>query len=276
MKRIIFWAVFLGITASGYADDQSKWFEEVRKGNLVYAEKISAEAPEFFDNTDSRGRSAVFYAIESGNASMLKFVLDRSNRIDIPDNSGEYPIHYAAKNPDSKLVDLILNRDSYLNYLNRNGENALDIASYYGNHSVVAYLTAKGLKYSKPVSGPYTIGLYFSYLIISILMTIWVARTLFNNGRIFLVMMFNGEEKLADSINHLLIVGFYLINIGYISLSLTSSQKPLDLAECIEVLTTKVGVVLLILGAMHFFNLFLFAKFRKKISHTFGEAEVPA
>ncbi|TGK16646.1 ankyrin repeat domain-containing protein [Leptospira kmetyi] len=276
MKRIFFWAVFFGITASGYADAQSDLFEEVRKGNLENAEKIYSVAPESFDNTDSRGRSAVFYAIESGNPNMLKFVLDRNNRIDVPDNSGEYPIHFAAKYPDSKIIDLVLNRDSYLNYLTRNGENALDIATYYGNHSVVAYLSAKGMKQSKPVSGPYTIGLYFGYLIISILMTIWVARTLFNNGRIFLVKMFNGEEKLADSINHLLIVGFYLINVGYISLSLTSSQKPLDLAECIEVLTTKVGVVLLILGAMHFFNLFLFAKFRKKISHTFGEVEVPA
>ncbi|EMN49312.1 hypothetical protein LEP1GSC088_3687 [Leptospira interrogans str. L1207] len=53
---------------------------------------------------------------------------------------------------------------------------------------------------------------------------------------------------------------------------MSTEQKPLDLAECIEVLTKKVGIVLLILGAMHFFNLFLFTKFRKKISNTFGES----
>ncbi|RHX96001.1 hypothetical protein DLM76_03305 [Leptospira yasudae] len=276
MKRIFVWALFFGISASAFADSQSDFFESVRIGNLAKLEKIYSESPSMFDNTDSRGRSAVFYAIESGNPSVVQFVLDRNNRIDTPDNAGEYPIHYAARMPDSKIVDLVLIRDSFSGYLTRNGENALDIASHYGNNSVVAYLLAKGLKYSKPGSGPFTIGLYVGYLIISILMTIWVARTLFNNGRIFLIQMFNGEEKLADSINHLLIVGFYLINIGYISLSLTSSQKPLDLAECIEILTTKVGVVLLLLGAMHFFNLFLFAKFRKKISHTFGEAEVPA
>ncbi|AOP35361.1 hypothetical protein A0128_16840 [Leptospira tipperaryensis] len=278
MKRmnLILLTCFFGIVSSAYGDSQSDFFEEVRKGDLIKIEKALTKEPELVEYTDSRGRSAVFYAIESGNPKVLKYILDRYNPIDRADNAGEYPIHLAAKYPDSKLIELLIDRDSYLEYLNRNGENALDVALQYGNSNAAAYLMAKGLKASRPKSGPFTIGLYSAYLIISILMTIWVARTLFNNGRIFLVQMFNGEEKLADSINHLLIVGFYLINIGYISLSLTTNQKPLDLAECIEVLTTKVGVVLLILGAMHFFNLFLFAKFRKKISSSFGEAEARA
>ncbi|MBM9501212.1 ankyrin repeat domain-containing protein [Leptospira sp. 201903071] len=279
MKRIhlIFLLFLFGTASSAYGDSQTDFFEEVRKGDLVKIEKTLAREPELVEYTDGRGRNAVFYAIESANPKVLKFILDRYNPVDRADNAGEYPIHLAARYSDSKLLELLVERDSFLEYLNRNGENALDVALQYGNTNAAAYLMAKGLKASKPKSGgPFTIGLYTAYLVISILMTIWVARTLFNNGRIFLVQMFNGEEKLADSINHLLIVGFYLINIGYISLSLTTNQKPLDLAECIEVLTTKVGVVLLILGVMHFFNLFLFAKFRKKISSSFGEAEVRA
>ena len=61
---------------------------------------------------------------------------------------------------------------------------------------------------------------YLSYLTISIALTVWVARTLHKNGRIFLVDSFLGNEKLADSVNHLLVVGFYLINIGYVTLAL--------------------------------------------------------
>ncbi|PJZ51759.1 ankyrin repeat domain-containing protein [Leptospira adleri] len=279
MNRLIIFLLFpflLGTVSSVYGDSQSDFFEEVRKGDQTKIDRILSKEPELIEYTDSRGRGAVFYAIESGNPKVLKYTLDRYNPTDRADNAGEYPIHLAAKYPDHKLLELLLERDSYLEYLNRNGENALDVALQYGNTNAAALLMARGLKASKRQSGPFTIGLYSAYLIISILMTIWVARTLFNNGRIFLIQMFNGEEKLADSINHLLIVGFYLINIGYISLSLTTSQKPLDLAECIEVLTTKVGIVLLILGAMHFFNLFLFAKFRKKISSSFGEAEAVA
>jgi hypothetical protein len=105
---------------------------------------------------------------------------------------------------------------------------------------------------------------YLSYLLISIALTVWVARTLFNNGRIFLVDSFLGNEPLADSINHLLVVGFYLINFGYVTLALKSDSKPDDLQGVLETLSTKIGWVLLILGGMHFFNLFIFSKMRKR------------
>ncbi len=105
---------------------------------------------------------------------------------------------------------------------------------------------------------------YLSYLAISIAMTVWVARTLHKNGRIFLVDSFGGNAALADSINHLLLVGFYLINIGYVALALREGQAPGDLQGVLEVLSRKVGVVLLVLGAMHFFNLIVFSKMRRR------------
>ncbi len=103
---------------------------------------------------------------------------------------------------------------------------------------------------------------YIIYLFISLAVTIWVARTLYKRGRIFLVDVFKNEE-LADSINHLLVVGFYLINIGYVSLALTESYTPQNISECIEMLSQKIGYVLLILGFMHFFNIFVFSRMRK-------------
>jgi hypothetical protein len=110
----------------------------------------------------------------------------------------------------------------------------------------------------------YVVGAYVAYLTISISLTVWVARTLVKNGRIFLVDSFLGNESLADSVNHLLAVGFYLINIGYVSLALKYGEKPKDLATAIESLSTKVGLVLLVLGAMHFFNLYVFSKMRRR------------
>src|SRR3954464_10652337 len=104
---------------------------------------------------------------------------------------------------------------------------------------------------------------YLSYLTISICLTVWVAHTLHKNGRIFLVDAFHGNEPLADSINHLLVVGFYLINIGYVTLALKYGDRAADTQTLIEALSTKVGAVLLILGGMHFFNLYVFSKMRK-------------
>jgi hypothetical protein len=105
---------------------------------------------------------------------------------------------------------------------------------------------------------------YVIYLIVSVALTIWVARTLHRNGRVFLVEAFHGNEAVADSVNRLLVVGFYLINIGYVTLALKYGDKPRSPQEAFEFLSTKVGLVLLILGGMHFFNVFNFAKIRRK------------
>ncbi len=105
---------------------------------------------------------------------------------------------------------------------------------------------------------------YGIYLVVSIALTVWVARTLHHNGRVFLVDAFRGNEGLADSVNHLLVVGFYLINIGYVTLALKYGAKPGDVREAIEFLSTKVGLVLVVLGGMHFFNLFLFSRMRAR------------
>jgi len=113
-----------------------------------------------------------------------------------------------------------------------------------------------------------TIGIttYLIYLTISIALTIWVARTLHKNGRVFLVDVFHGNEQLADSVNHLLVVGFYLINFGYVCLALKLGYEVSTAQEGIEALSVKVGMVLLVLGAMHFFNLFIFSRMRRRSS----------
>ncbi len=110
----------------------------------------------------------------------------------------------------------------------------------------------------------YAVSAYLAYLFISIAVTVWVARTLMRNGRVFLVDTFLHNEPLADAVNNLLVVGFYLINVGYVALALRYGERPTELAGSIEIISTKVGLVLLVLGGMHFFNLYVFARVRRK------------
>lgn len=105
---------------------------------------------------------------------------------------------------------------------------------------------------------------YVAYACISIAITIWVARTLFHNGRIFLIDSFLGNQPLADSVNKLLVVGFYLVNFGFVFMFLSSRELPTNMRESIEFLTTKVGIVLLVLGGMHFVNIIVFSKARAR------------
>src|SRR5262245_14195660 len=105
---------------------------------------------------------------------------------------------------------------------------------------------------------------YLVYLVVSICMTIWVGQTLHKNGRYFLVEVFQGDWALADSVNRLLVVGYYLIKLGYASLMLKLGHEVRDMTGAIEDLSEKVGMVLVVLGIMHFFNLYLFSRIRRR------------
>lgn len=109
-----------------------------------------------------------------------------------------------------------------------------------------------------------TIVAYCFYLPISIMLTIWVARTLFTNGRIFLLEIFHGNKELADSVNKLLLVGFYLINAGYILYIMTISDKLNTTQDVMEMLSKKIGLIILVLGFMHFFNMYILFRGKKK------------
>lgn len=80
---------------------------------------------------------------------------------------------------------------------------------------------------------------------------------MFKNGKIFLQNAFKGNETLANAINNLLKIGFYLINIGYAftTISIDTSVNGID--ELLRILAIKIGLILLILGFMHFVNMLI-------------------
>jgi hypothetical protein len=105
---------------------------------------------------------------------------------------------------------------------------------------------------------------YTIYLLLTLALTVWVARTLFSNGKIFLLDIFHGNKELANAVNNLLLVGFYLINIGYAVYTLTIREDILNTRALVEGLSIKVGAIILILGGMHFLNMLVFYKLRKR------------
>lgn len=112
---------------------------------------------------------------------------------------------------------------------------------------------------------------YALYLVISLGITIWVARTLSHNGEVFLVRCFGHDATLARSTNHLLVVGFYLVNIGFITLTLSLGREPTTVTEAIRFLSSKVGLAVLVLGAMHFFNMGAIAHFGRTVESWFEQ-----
>lgn len=107
---------------------------------------------------------------------------------------------------------------------------------------------------------------YGLYLIIALAITVWVARTLSKNGIVFLVQCFGQNDELARSTNHLLVVGFYLINIGFITLTLSYAGEPQTVSGAMRFLAGKVGLAVIVLGGMHFFNMAMIARFGRKVN----------
>jgi len=108
----------------------------------------------------------------------------------------------------------------------------------------------------------YKVLMYLLYLGISIGLTIWVARTLSRNGLVFLEDVFR-EPPLAKAINSLLVVGFYLINLGFVTVTMSSSKTVDSASRALETLSVKIGLVLMVLGVLHLFNVFALNKYRK-------------
>jgi hypothetical protein len=103
---------------------------------------------------------------------------------------------------------------------------------------------------------------YLIYIAISVGITIFVSRTLSRNGEVYLIDGFNGNAELAKSVNHMLVVGFYLLNIGFVLIRLQASNRLVDVETMIIYLSSNIGMVLVILGAFHFFNMLVVHKIR--------------
>jgi hypothetical protein len=104
--------------------------------------------------------------------------------------------------------------------------------------------------------------MYLVYLVVSVGLTVWVATTLSRNGTVFLADVF-ADDKLARAVNHLLVMGFYLLNLGYVTFAMRSGADIDNTSEVLETLSTKIGLVLLVLGVLHFCNVFFLGRYRR-------------
>ena len=105
---------------------------------------------------------------------------------------------------------------------------------------------------------------YVLYLAVSIGLTVWVGRTLSRSGRVFLIDVFHGNEELTKAVNHLLVVGFYLVNMGFVAWFLRTGDTVEVARQVFETLSVKIGTVLLVLGALHLCNVWIFNRLRRR------------
>lgn len=104
---------------------------------------------------------------------------------------------------------------------------------------------------------------YLIYLAVTVPLVVYVASTLSRNGAIFLRTVFHGNDELAASVNQLLFVGFYLLNLGYVALFLRSNETVTNARGVVELVSVKVGYVAIVLGIVHLLNVYVFNRMRR-------------
>lgn len=105
---------------------------------------------------------------------------------------------------------------------------------------------------------------YVLYLLLSVALTVWVGWTLSRNGKVFLIDVFKGNEQLASTVNHLLVVGFYLVNFGFVAWYLRTTDVVEDTRQVFETLSVKMGTVLVVLGVLHLTNVLVLSRMRRR------------
>lgn len=118
------------------------------------------------------------------------------------------------------------------------------------------------------------IGFYLVYAAIAVALVVYLARTLRRNGAIFLVDVFD-DDNLAGAVNHLLVIGFYLLNLGYAFLLFQLQPSYGSMTLAFNELTVKVGVLLFSLGVIHLVNMFIFWRIRTHQERKFSAANAP-
>jgi hypothetical protein len=122
----------------------------------------------------------------------------------------------------------------------------------------------------------YLVGLYLVYGAVAVGLTAWLARTLFRSGEVFLASVFRDHPGMADAVNRLLVVGFYLLNLGY-ALLIFRTDSVVGGADAVGILTVKLGRLLLTLGVIHFLNMAVFWKIgRRSIDASLRRSASPA
>jgi hypothetical protein len=116
---------------------------------------------------------------------------------------------------------------------------------------------------------------YLLYLVLALPLTLWVGRTLHRHGQVFLMEVFRGDDGLAQAVNQLLVVGFYLVNLGFVALFMSSSANVDTGRRLLEVLSTKIGGAAVFIGLVHFANIWAFNAFRRRAIHQQSSPPAP-
>lgn len=109
---------------------------------------------------------------------------------------------------------------------------------------------------------------YVIYLVITYLIAVHVGLSFYRNGRIYILNLFHGDEKLTDFINRILLTGYYLLNLGYAALMISTWKTISTWTEVVSTIAAMTGKIMLVLAMIHFCNMLVIFFISKRKQHS--------
>jgi hypothetical protein len=116
---------------------------------------------------------------------------------------------------------------------------------------------------NRPEATMNTVGTYVLYLLISVTLTVVVGAGMARSGRAFLLDVFGGNDALARAVSRLIVLGFYLLSLGFVTLTMRAGGQVTSATAGLQLLSVKVGEVLLVLGALHLLTMAVLLRARR-------------
>ncbi|WP_298394229.1 hypothetical protein [Flavobacterium sp.] len=106
---------------------------------------------------------------------------------------------------------------------------------------------------------------YTIYLLITTFIILKVGKICYRNGNIFVSELIPNHEDLCHQINQILLVGYYLLNLGYCAMTIISWEKIQSFHQLIEIIAFKSAIIICTIATMHYINIILLTKYIKKL-----------
>lgn len=114
----------------------------------------------------------------------------------------------------------------------------------------------------------YNVIAYCIYGCITIYIIYWVGKLFYLNGRIFILRLFLHDESMTDTTNNILLMAYYLFNIGYAVLQFSFWEDVTGIESLMSSIATKTGILVIILAVTHYFNILLIYLLSKRNSQS--------
>lgn len=106
---------------------------------------------------------------------------------------------------------------------------------------------------------------YSIYLIITTLIIIKVGKICYQNGTIYVAELIPDHKDLCHKTNTILLLGYYLLNIGYCAMTLISWENIASFPQLVEMIAFKSATIIGIIALMHYLNLYVLTKYIQKL-----------